>query len=65
MDRASLLSFVLGALLVASAIYVSRRSALLGIVVGVIGFYIALLPVTLLYFPDAPLHDVLRKVLAN
>ena len=65
MDRASLLSFVLGALLVASAIYVSRRSSLLGIVVGAIGFYIALLPVTVLYFPNAPLHDVLRSLLAD
>ena len=49
----------------ASAIYLSRRSRLLAVVIAALGCYIALLPVILLYFPDAPLQDVLRTISAN
>ncbi len=65
MDRQTITCFVFGALLIAFAIYLSRRSAFFGILIGLLGFYIALLPVTLLYFPNAPLREVLLAVFAN
>jgi hypothetical protein len=65
MDRQTVTCFVFGALLIAFAMYLSRRSTFLAILIGFMGFYIALLPVTLLYFPNAPLREVLLAVFAN
>jgi len=65
MDRQTVTCFVFGALLIAFAIYLSRRSTFVGILIGLLGFYVALLPVTLLYFPNAPLREALQAVFAN